>query len=260
MSTLDENQLSAYLQRIGVAPPEQADLAALTRLQLGHLLSVPFENFDIHRGVPIVLEPMAIFDKVVHRNRGGYCYELNSTFAALLITLGYGADMVAARVAKANGSFGRDLAHMTLIVDVPGETVPHLVDVGFGDAFTVPIPLRPGVTREDRDRMVRLIQTGSEWVYEEDRGDGWRAQYAFTTQPRRLEDFHAMNEWQQTAPESHFTKGTICSMLTVEGRQTVSGDRLIQTRRGQRSETVLAPGEVDGALEQCFGIVLDQSR
>jgi len=258
MSPLDGHQLSAYLQRIDVETPEQPDLAALARLQLGHLLCVPFENLDIHRGVPIVLEPTAIFDKLVHRNRGGYCYELNSTFAALLVTLGYGVDMVAARVAKDHGGFGRDLAHLTLVVRVPGTTIPYLVDVGFGDAFTKPIPLVPGTTITDRDRMVRLIRTDGEWTYQEDRGSGWQSRYAFTTQARTLEEFRDINEWQQTAPESHFTRGTICSLLTIEGRLTVSDTKMITTRNGERLGVALSQGEVTQVLEQEFGIVLDQ--
>jgi N-hydroxyarylamine O-acetyltransferase len=258
MPPLDGHQLAAYLRRIDVATPDQPDLAALARLQLSHLLCVPFENLDIHRGVPIVLEPTAIFDKVVRRNRGGYCYELNSAFAALLLTLGYGVDMVAARVATDHGGFGRDLAHLTLVVRVPGTTIPYLVDVGFGDAFTKPLPLVPEATITDRDREVRLIPTGGEWAYQEDRGGGWQVRYAFTTQARTLEQFGEMNEWQQTAPESHFTTSTICSLLTIEGRLTLSDTRMITTRHGERLEVVLSQGEVNSVLEQEFGIVLEQ--
>jgi N-hydroxyarylamine O-acetyltransferase len=256
MTTLREQDAAAYLRRIGGRSPQRPDARSLAALQLAHLLCVPFENLDIHRGVPIVLDVEAIVAKVVHGSRGGYCYELNSAFAALLTTIGYRVDLVAARVAHADGGYGPAFAHMTLVVRGSDDDAPWLVDVGFGDAFTKPMPLVAGREQADRDRMVRLVCRGRLWIYEEDRGEGWRARYSFTTEPRRLADFAAMNEWQQTSPDSHFTPQTICSLLTVEGRITISGHRLITTVAGGRNEVVLNPEELENVLRDRFGVRL----
>jgi N-hydroxyarylamine O-acetyltransferase len=224
---------------------------------MGHLLRVPFENLDIHRGVPIVLDLDMIIEKVVARRRGGYCYELNSAFGALLTTLGYDVDLVAARVARDDGGFSQEFAHMALLVPCESGGDTFLVDVGFGDAFTKPLPLTDGVARLDRDRKVRLVRADQEWAYQEDRGDGWQTQYKFAPEPRRLEDFHDMNEWQQSSPDSHFTSQTVCSVLTVEGRATISGGRLIITRDGHREERELPPTEIEEVLRTQFGVVLE---
>jgi N-hydroxyarylamine O-acetyltransferase len=256
MSTLNVRDTDAYLSRIGAHYPELADTRSLASLQLAHMLSVPFENLDIHRGVPIVLDGGRIIDKVAYQHRGGYCYELNSAFGALLDTVGYSVDLVSARVARAGGRFGAEFDHMALIVRAGPDAGPLLVDVGFGDAFTRPIPLTSDVVRQDRDRMVRLIRSGDDWIYEENRGDGWQPQYMFTTKPRTLSDFAERNHWQQTSPDSHFTARIICSLLTADGRVTISGNRFIVTVGGERSEQMLLPSEIGTVLGDCFGIRL----
>src|SRR2546430_14505310 len=70
-----------------------------------HLLSVPFENLDIHLGRPIILNEQAFYEKIIKHHRGGFCYELNGSFAALLTSLGFSVTMLSARVAAKNGGF-----------------------------------------------------------------------------------------------------------------------------------------------------------
>ncbi len=254
---MDETSVEQYLRRIAAEPPSAPTVEALAALQMAHLLRVPFENLDIHLGVPIVLDPASIRSKVVDRRRGGYCYELNSAFGALLAAIGFGVTTVSARVAAADGELGPDFDHMALIVDTQDGDERLLADVGFGDAFTVPVPLIDGGVQPDRDRRVRLARrAGADWHYEEDRGDGWEVRYAFTTVGRALSDFEAMNHHQQTSPDSHFTRQPVCSLLTAEGRRTISGDRLIVTNAGARTERTLAPAEVDRELRERFGLQL----
>jgi N-hydroxyarylamine O-acetyltransferase len=113
---MDDRRLDAYLDRIGVGRPARADAASLAELQVHHLRSVPFENLSIHLGEPIVLEPAALVDKLVDHRRGGYCYELNGAFAALLSALGFSVTLLAARVATPVG-LGPPFDHLALRVD-----------------------------------------------------------------------------------------------------------------------------------------------
>jgi N-hydroxyarylamine O-acetyltransferase len=93
----------AYLKRINYSGPLEPSAETLRRLQVAHLKTVPFENLSIHAGEPIVLEENALFTKIVERRRGGFCYEANGLFAALLRALGFEVAMLAAGVAKADG-------------------------------------------------------------------------------------------------------------------------------------------------------------
>src|SRR5215212_6141818 len=130
--------ITAYLDRIQDGGSRDPDAGTLRRLQVAHLLAVPFENLSIHWGEPIVLDDEALFDKVVARRRGGFCYELNGLFAALLRALGFQVTMLSAAVARADGTFGPDFDHMALQVTLEER---WLADVGFGDSFRDPLRL-----------------------------------------------------------------------------------------------------------------------
>ena len=246
--------MDAYLARIGVARPARADAAALRELQLRHLLSVPFENLNIHLGEPIVLEPGALRDKLLRRRRGGFCYELNGAFAELLSTLGFEVRLLAARV-FGDGGPGPPFDHLALRVDVDGEGA-WLADVGFGRHSSYPLRLDTGAEQADPGGTFRIAETAD--------GDldvirDGQPQYRAEQRPRSLGDFEPTCWWQQTSPDSHFTRSLVCSLLTEHGRITLSDRTLIGTTNGQRDERILSDdAEVLDAYRSHFGIVLDR--
>ena len=258
LDTLAPAQVAAYLARIGVAAPASPTFAALAALQRTHLLAVPFENLDIARGRPIRIDPENTFTKVVERRRGGYCYELNGLFAALLRSLGYDVAHASARVATAEGGLTPDFDHLVLVATSPDLEGAALVDVGFGDAFIEPLPIRDGAAHHEPGKDVGLALRDGAWHYlERPDGAGWHTQYVFTLVPHALADFADRNVWQQTSPESHFTQKSVVSLLTETGRVTLSDHRLITTTHGHRVETDLDDAGATAALATHFGIVLD---
>ncbi|MEO6393687.1 MAG: arylamine N-acetyltransferase, partial [Pyrinomonadaceae bacterium] len=130
--TLSKDQLDRYLTRIGYAGSTEVSPQTLRDLQLAHLYSVPFENLDISAGRYIRLDLDRLFEKIVNERRGGFCYELNGLFSAMLRSLGFSVDRLAAGVANKSGGFGPKFDHLTLLVHLPE---PYLADVGFGDSF-----------------------------------------------------------------------------------------------------------------------------
>ena len=133
MDARDAFDPGAYLRRIGYteAPPAPTR-AALFELQRRHLLAVPFENLDIHLGRRFTLDEPALFDKLVRRRRGGFCYEVNGLFARLLTALGYGVTLLAARVYREDGSLGPERDHLALPAGQRLQGVEH-VGTPFGD-------------------------------------------------------------------------------------------------------------------------------
>ena len=249
--------IEAYLKRINYNGSRAVSPETLRALQVAHLLSVPFENLSIHSGEPIVLEEEALFRKIVDGRRGGFCYEANGLFAALLRDLGFSVMMLSAGVANSEGVFGPNFDHMTLLVTLDKR---WLVDVGFGDSFREPLLLDTQDEQVQGPRSFRIIE-GATHLFLEKRNDGgdWLAQYRFTLQPRTFPDYEEMCHFHQTSPESHFTKGTICSRATSEGRITLSGMRFITTSDSQslRQEQTLAnQEEYAKVLREQFGIVL----
>lgn len=247
--------VAAYLERINYPGPSAPTAETLRALQQAHLLTVPFENLSIHHSEPIVLEENALFDKVVTRRRGGFCYELNGLFAALLRNLGFEVDMLSARVANADGEFGPDFDHMTLMVRLDQ---PWLVDVGFGDSFRAPLLLDYTEPQPQEDRSYKIVPENDRlilWQCEND--EHWKAQYSFKLQPFTLRDYAEMCHYHQTSPQSHFTQKRVCTRATPEGRITLSELRLITTANGKRDEQILTDEqEQANILRQQFGIVM----
>jgi N-hydroxyarylamine O-acetyltransferase len=237
-----------YLEHIGVERGAPT-LALLSELQERHLHVVPFENLSVHLGESVLLQPDALVDKIVERRRGGFCYELNGAFGALLTALGYEVTYLAARVKT-----GPLFDHLALRVDVDGE--PWLVDVGFGRFTHRPIRLDVRTPQSDPGGTFTVTEVGPHGDLAVDR-DG-EPEYTAETRPRTLADFEPTSWWQCTSPNSHFTQSLVCTLLTGTGRVTLSGRTLIRTGPGTRDERVLASdAEVLAAYHEHFGILLD---
>ena len=147
--------VQAYLERIEYQGSLTCDHETLRQLHLSHLLHVPFENLSIHAHEPIVLNDVALFEKVVTRRRGGFCYELNGLFAALLRELGFEVSMLSAQVASDQGEFSPDFDHMTLMVGI--KQARWLADVGFGDSFIEPLALETERENRQRESTYRIV-------------------------------------------------------------------------------------------------------
>src|SRR6202158_4322853 len=253
--------VQAYLRRIDYQGSLTPDIDLLRSLHRAHLFTVPFENLDIHLGREIVCDEGRILRKIVNEKRGGFCYELNGAFAALLRALGFRVTLLSCRVAREDGRYGPQFDPLTLRVDLED---PWLADGGFGDCFLEPLRLESRLEHEQSGRVYRLTSRmtspppadavfGLEVMAE----GRWKTEYAFTLQPRELSDFAGMCHYHQTSPESHFTRQRICSLATPEGRLTLSDKNLIETRGASRQETSLSGDhEWQAKLRELFGVVL----
>jgi N-hydroxyarylamine O-acetyltransferase len=247
--------VAAYLARIAYRGPTEPTAETLRALHRAHLLAVPFENLDILLGRKILLDEDTILHKIVEQRRGGFCYELNSAFAALLRALGFQTTLLSARVARDTGGESPEFDHLTLRVDLED---PWLADVGFGESFLEPLRLESGRKQVDPAGTFRLVQVEERLQLEKVESSGdWKRQYSFVLRPRSLIDFAGMCHYHQTSPESHFTQNRICSRATPDGRITLSGMKLIVTSNGQRKErTLSSESEWNSALRELFGINL----
>ena len=251
--------IDQYLQRINYAGTRVPSINTLRDLHVAHLRSVPFENLSIHGNEPIVLNENALFSKIVENRRGGFCYELNGLFAALLRALGFKVEMLAAGVAKHQSDsskveFGPIFDHMTLMVALEDR---WLADVGFGDSFVQPLRLDETHEQSEGAQSYRIHDDNSQRIlWRRNSTEAWQPQYRFTLDAYDFPDYEPMCRFHQTSPESHFTRNRICSRATEDGRITLSGMRFITTRGVLREEVTLeSQEEYDRALRECFGIV-----
>ena len=153
---------TAYLNRIRYDGPRAPTIEVLRALHRHHLEAVPFENLDIVLGRRFTLDVTEIYDKIVRRGRGGFCYELNGGFRWLLEQLGFEVALLSAQV-FVDGTLNPPFDHASLKVTTTDG--PYLADVGFGRSFIDPLPFRPGSYEEPEGRY-RLSREGDEWKLE----------------------------------------------------------------------------------------------
>ena len=268
-----EMDVEAYLRRIRYQGSLTPGIDLLRSLHRAHLFTVPFENLDIHLRRKIVCDESRILNKIINEHRGGFCYELNGAFAALLRALGFRVTLLSGRVAREDGSLGPEFDHLTLRVVLRDDLrvdleEPWLADVGFGECFLEPLRLESQAEQPQNGRVYRLTSRLTSHLTSADNGfslqvrveDKWKTEYAFTLQPRELSDFAGMCHYHQTSPESHFTRQRICTLATPTGRITLSDKKLIETVEGSRQERLLSSDlEWSAQLRELFGIVLPES-
>jgi N-hydroxyarylamine O-acetyltransferase len=243
-------QVDSYLDRLHYGGPTAVTLETLVRLHRAHMFAVPFENLDIHLGVPIALSVPALFEKIVTRRRGGYCYELNGLFAWLLAELGFKVTLHSGRVFSA-GCLSAEFDHLVLNVMLPERWV---ADVGFGESSLVPLAVPSECVEADG---YFVVEDEGVWTMRRMVEGEHEPQYVFSMIPRSLREFEDRNRFQQTSPGSHFTKNAVCSIPTPSGRITVAGRRLIVTTGVRYVERELEDGgQLRAVLEEDFGIAL----
>ena len=250
----------AYLKRIGLdRSVPTPDAESLSLLQRSHLLTVPFENLDIHWKRPITVDTAKFYDKIVGEKRGGFCYELNGAFNELLRSLGFKTRLVSARVF--NGTeFGPEFDHAAIIVTLGYEE--YLADVGFGEFSAEPLRFILDQEQQDAAGVFVIRRFGEEYLEVAKRdGHEWKSQYIFKDISRELLEFAEMCDFQQYSPDSHFTKGKVCSLLTENGRKTLTDKAFIVTSGGERTEvTVGSEEEFERILSREFGITRIEVR
>ncbi|MEU0882661.1 arylamine N-acetyltransferase [Lentzea sp. NPDC005914] len=235
--------MDEYLQRIGASRD-----SSLAELHERHLLSVPFENLDTHMDTRIVLEIPWLYDKIVTRRRGGFCYELNGLFAELLRDLGYSVELLAARVFNGE-AFGPPFDHLALVVDGA-----WLADVGFGAFSLHPLSWTSREDQQDPFGTFRLVDHGSDVDVLMDGSPAYRLE----RRPRSLAEFVPTCWWQQTAPESGFRKAPRATLARLDGRITVTNEKIVITKDGHKTSTPVE--DPAAAFLEHFGIHFRQSN
>lgn len=251
---MDEKQRADYLERIGFSLTEPMDGNGLNKLLRAHLEHVPFENLDVaERGMVPELGEEALFDKIVRRRRGGYCFELNTLLLRLLESLGMEAYPVAARVL-----WGRDytppVSHMGLVARIDGRKC--FCDVGYGG----PGPKGLLYLEEGEQRVaggefcVDIVQEG-QYVISRRSGGQWRRVLGFGDTPFAEVDFQVLNFYCARNEKILFTQKRVVNLCTDTGSKALT-DRELTIRTGGvvRTRTCKDLDEVYRVLETEFGI------
>lgn len=251
--------INAYLERIQYKGDRSPTLETLAGLQTAHLLTIPFENLDIHLGIPIKLDLPRIYRKMVEHNRGGFCYELNGLFGWLLTELGFNLSLIEAKMYNRDKKeLGIPFDHLALLIHLDEKR--WLVDVGGGRAFMEPLWIDTEGGQSIRPEEFRIVQgDGNYQLQVNDQVEGWVLRYQFSDQPRAYLDFADGCHYHQTSMETPFIKGRLCTWATANGRITLTDDKLIRWQDGEKLVTaVTSDQQFQRLLYTHFGIDLTQ--
>jgi arylamine N-acetyltransferase len=220
--------LEAYFARIGYAGPRTADLATLATIVRHHAASIPFEAIDVLLGKGLDVAPEAIFDKLVRRKRGGYCFEQNGLLLAVLTALGFEANAHLARVLWMQPADAPPLkaTHMALIVRLDGRD--YLADAGFGNGTpTAPLAFDTSEPQATPLETFQLRSVSAGHVLEMRMGENWAPVYEILAEPPTDEDLAEANLFTSTHPESRFRRDLMLARATTDARFLLLGNRLM---------------------------------
>jgi N-hydroxyarylamine O-acetyltransferase len=258
--------LPAYLERVGYDGDLAPTVATLRALHRAHVTSIPFENLEIMLGRPVGLELDAVQDKLVRRARGGYCFEHNRLFAAVLERLGFDVTALVGRVMMGAARL-RPGTHALIHVrtsDQAPDAPALLCDVGFGFGPLEPLELaeRGEIVQDGwayRLRHGRTSGTGLQgWELHQRNPGGWVLRHMFTLNEAFRIDYDVANYYVSTNARSPFTTRPFAQKFRAGSFHVLDGTDLTLTLpSGEVEKRSLAPEEVPERLAEDFGIVLD---
>lgn len=251
--------LATYLSRIGVAGDVKANIRSLSKIQHAHRLSIPFENLDVRLGRGISVDDDAIFDKLVSRKRGGYCFEHNALLRNALREIGYIVRPLLARV----WLFAVQTppkTHTLNLVEIDGEF--WIADAGFGSSYCPPMRLRDGEETSGRDELKHRLITDADhgWMLQIMIDGVYKNEFSFSLDQVADLDLAMSNHWTATAPLSRFLHSVIVNKSTDGGMVNLNNDILIITASPKnginenREIKLRDERELQEALAEHFGI------
>jgi N-hydroxyarylamine O-acetyltransferase len=247
---------TAFLRRLGLRGHDGPSLEALTTLHAAFSDSVAYETVQYQFGQGGPLDPEAVAARIISRETGGYCFQLNGSFGALLTALGYQVTMHRGGAETTTRPAKVDASHMVLTVEgLPDAPGLWIVDVGLGEGLIAPLPLR---TERFEQEPFTLGLRPSEIV------DGWRLDHDprsslvgmdFESAPATLQAFEAQHAYLSASPESPFVR--LLSAFRRKARSTAVLRALTLTELfATDSSTTVLETEADfyTVLDDVFGL------
>ena len=252
----DTARLQAYLQRIGYAGSLEPNLVTLVALHREHLNAVPFENLDVQFGAPPDLNLDTIFDKLVMRGRGGWCYEMNGVFGWVLKEIGFEVTRIAGGVMRQSRGDEQSGTHLCLIVTLDRD---YLVDVGFGGALVTPIPLQVGEHNRPPFKVALSDAGNGYWRYSE-RAEGEPFSFDFRAEPADEKLLDTKCAWQGSDPSSNFTNNLVVQKRFGSQHVVLRGRILKATGAASGGATLInSAEELVSTLKNVFGLDVPES-
>ncbi|WAT26422.1 arylamine N-acetyltransferase family protein [Pseudomonas sp. GXZC] len=255
MSLLTHSRL--YLQCLGYDSPPAPTLHTLRELQLRHVCTFAFENLSSLMRLPVPIDLASVEQKVLLAGRGGYCYELNQMFLALLQELGFDARGITGRVVMGGPPDARTArTHRLSLVTLDG--VRYITDVGFGGMVpSSPLRLDTEAVQDTAHEPYRLSFDGQgSYTLWAQVAEEWRGLYVFDLQVQAAIDYEIGNWYVSTHPDSVFVGQLKVARLAAGRRHTLNNANyaIHSLDRPSEKRALTRADEMLDVLTETFGI------
>jgi N-hydroxyarylamine O-acetyltransferase len=249
-------------KRIGFPVDEKVTFEALGRILEKTATTIPFENLSVIRMERKAITKENLIDKVLVRNEGGLCYELNTLLYYFLLEHGFHAIMVKGAVYNVEMQDFEEVGRTHAVILLTHEGKTYLVDTGFGGN----LPLRPvpmsGEAVTSPNGEFRVEQMDTEYgdhvlkIKIKHTDKDWRIGYAFDSKhpvqkAAELEEIQTIIAEHEKSP---FNKKPLITRLTERGRLTLTEGSFTRWVDGQATKEEIDQETFNELAKRHFGI------
>lgn len=214
-----------FFERIGLAKDTKAEPSAefLGQVQSACVQTIAYENLDIVSGVPLKLDRDSLFEKIVVRKRGGYCFELNGLLFHMLREMGFSVSERFARFLRGESAIPMRRHRVVIASFADGD---YLLDIGVGQiAPRLPLKIEEGLIQTQNGETYRFEKSAVHgWVLSDLHNGAWREYICFSNDPAYEIDFVQPSFFCEKHPDSVFNQRLMIAIKTPLGRKTIDGD------------------------------------
>ena len=247
--------IKAYLKRIGVSKAGKLNCSfdTLSLIHFAHVCAIPFENLDIHLGKKISIDTGDIYKKIVEKNRGGYCYEMNGLLYSILKEMGFEVNFLLARMMYGFNTI-KHRSHQIILVKINGKS--FIADAGYRNGLSFPIELKAGrIFRQLNEEFFLKKDKTFGYILKKKVSNNWVDIYSFTLEGYLPIDFTALNFYNSTSPDSAFTQRIVCSIKTKKRSYRIIDRRFLKTENHETEETNISGSlHLKKLLKNYFGL------
>lgn len=216
------NKIENFLKRIDLDAKPELSLEFFGKVQSHAVTAIAYENLDILEGKDLDLGADALYDKIVTRGRGGYCFELNGFLAAMLKEMGFAVSERFSRYLRGEAEVPMRRHRVVVVTMADGD---YMVDIGVGQiAPRFPLKIEEGLVQEQNGESYKFLRDENHgWVLWDLHKGQWREYIAFNDDKTYEVDFVQPSFFCEKHPDSVFNKEPMIAIKTEKGRKTIDG-------------------------------------